>query len=189
MLQGVHQWEQRLRHFRADHRKVARPLAVGVGEVSAALDHQRRRVAQPRLGPEHRRGDAAGAQPNAVAHPLERHHAFDGLDGLFESADIFAGQAVFAEPGRFVLPRDVRTRRLDRADDDIARPEAHDVLHRCAFGALAVGRDGDHRPDADDDAQRRQQRPQLMHPQVGQPQTQRGEEKIHVGIISQSCSR
>ncbi|MNC99213.1 hypothetical protein D3C83_174180 [compost metagenome] len=66
-----------------------------------------------------------------------------------------------------------------RADDDVPRAQLLDVRQRLALVALADGDAGDHRRHADDDAQRGEDRPQLVQHEVGQAQAECFEQKMH----------
>lgn len=61
---------------------------------------------------------------------------------------------------------------LDRSEDDVVCALFFELRERSMLGAFAVGRDRDDRADADDDAQCREQRPQLVQQQVGQAESE-----------------
>ena len=80
-----------------------------------------------------------------------------------------AGHAVLDQVRR-ALPGVARLRRLDRVDNDVLRAQKLDHPHLVGRGALADGEHTDHRGHTEDDAQRREQRPQLVQPQIRQPE-------------------
>ena len=79
-------------------------------------------------------------------------------------------------------------REVAREDDDEIRSEALDLVLDARLRTGTHGDHRDHRADADDDAEHRERRPELVHAQRGQRDTQRGEE-IHAGAPAISASR
>ena len=115
-----------------------------------------------------------------LAELAQRRGAGDGGDGLDDPVEVLVGQAVLEDEAVVVLlPRRVHVvDRLGAADDDVGGAQLGDLPLGLGAGALGDGQHGDHRRDAEDQAQDREQHAQLVQRQVAQGQ---GDGDVQVG--------
>ena len=106
-------------------------------------------------------GSRAGRRASARARVID-------CDASGTSRSRLIGQAVVGDE----RPRRRRriVRRLDAADDDVGRALPLDLVEGVLHRALAEGHQRDDRRDADDDAEDRQERAQLVQPQAAERQ-------------------